>query len=74
MTASKTLTAVIAAATIIGTVGYVSAQTTTATDPAPTTTTPSTIDTPASTGSNMSSPPVTSNVNAAEPAPKADRN
>ena len=82
MNVSKTLTAVIAASAIVGTVGYVSAQTQ-SNDPAttpsqstepmqsqsaqPAATTPDASTTPSSSDSN--SAPSTS-----EPQPKADRN
>lgn len=83
MNASKTLIAALAAASIVGTVGYVSAQTSDSAAPAAQQTTPSTAP------ADMSPPPYvaqdnavpaspaatdTSTPSASELAPKADRN
>ena len=86
MNASKILTAVIAAGTIVGAARFVSAQTS-GTDPAsagPTSTEPMTSPAPytattpaASSTTDMSTTPASSNdalMSKAEPQPKADRN
>ncbi|MEQ1686418.1 MAG: hypothetical protein ABL916_22440 [Burkholderiaceae bacterium] len=78
MNASKTLTSLVAAAAIVGSVGFAYAQTATSAEPA---TTPNTEVTPApmAPAQDTLSAPATSPAPAdtgmaSEPAPKADRN
>lgn len=81
MNASKTLTSLVAAAAIVGSVGFAYAQTTT-TEPAAPTTTPSTEVTPAPMApaqDTLNAPATTPAAPAdggmaSEPMPKADRN
>jgi len=79
MNASKTLIAAVAAATIVGTVGYVSAQTTDSA--APSAAPNATMTAPAAATDTMPAPATSSDTSApaqgaasSEPAPKADRN
>jgi hypothetical protein len=85
MNASKTLIAAVAAATIVGTVGFVSAQTTDSSTPnaaqSGSMTAPAgTMAAPAAPSGNMAAPSTTDSAapaqgsSTSEPAPKADRN